>query len=50
MAENVHVFAHSFGVRDLGRAQLGRFSLVHRTSARQLGLEGTFPDIISSWS
>lgn len=50
MAENAHVFAHSFGVRNLGRAQLDGFSVVHMASAGHLGLEDTLSNMISSWS
>lgn len=39
-------FAHfDFGVRDLGRAQLGSFSLVHMALAGRLSLE----DSLSTW-
>lgn len=36
-------------VRDLGRAQLGRVPLVHMVSAGQLDLDGTLPNVVSSW-
>lgn len=44
----MHVFAHSFGVRDLGRAQLGRFSVGHMVAAGQLNPEDTLANMISS--
>lgn len=39
----------ALGVGDLGRAQLGRFSLVDMVFSGQLDLDDTHPNTVSSW-